>query len=45
MMESTMTEKGKKGKTFETIATKVDKSGHTDRMSDYEIMSFGDFGF
>lgn len=45
MMESTMTEKGKKGKTFKTVATKVDKSGQTYRMSDYEVMSLGGFGF
>ncbi len=45
MMESTMTEKGKKGKTFETIATKVDKSGRFFKMSNYEVMSLGGFKF
>ncbi len=45
MMESTMIEKGKKGKTFETLATKVDKSGRLFKMSNYEVMSLGGFGF
>lgn len=45
MMESKMTEKTKKGRTYQTIATKVDKSGQLINMSDYEVMSLGGLGF
>jgi len=45
MMESTLTEKKKKGRTFVTKTTKVDKSGQTFRMANYEVMSLGGLGF
>ena len=45
MMESKMTEKGKKGYTYNSIATAVNKHGKTFLMSNYEVMSLGSFGF